>query len=56
MLLPEHSDREEIENDSSLKSEIMTLIDETAIANEFSNTTLDKTASGEEYEIFWEKS
>ena len=46
VLLPEHTASEEIEKDPSLKSEIMTLIDETAIANEFKNKTLKEIETG----------
>ncbi len=55
VLVPEHSASEEIEKDSGLKSEIRTLIDEAAIANEFKNKNLKDIESGEEYEIFCEK-
>ena len=55
VFLPAHSLSEDLEKDSSLKSEIMTLIEETAIANEFSNSTLQQTATGEEYEVFCEQ-
>ena len=53
--MPAHSASMEIEDSFSLKSDIMQLVEETAIANEFSNSTLQQSFTGEEYEVFCEK-
>ncbi len=55
VLLAIHSASSEIENSFSLKSYIMELIEETAIANQFLSLNLTQSFSGEEYEVFCEK-